>query len=279
MNDHMGARSFAAWCRLEPRPGAAVSRAPGDRLRRHQLLEAAAVTAEQLGMGKSWGPKSAGEADGRRVGVVFNGGGSAVITTRRVLGCIGKKSTKFIQQGHDAIGDIHGHLCALEDLLAKVLPLWRGRCPRFSRLTISIKVSRSRVRGSHHQGERRSAVPVVALLAITSSTCCEPGKIQPSFVDLDRRFRNNRELLGRAAASIQAEFEAAGPRNSHETVRVGYEVFFDAVPATHLAFFSGLKTCHETDDVICVQPVLILGEDRCICRILRPSSGERRVFR
>ena len=55
-----------------------------------------------------------------------------------------------------------------------------------------------------------------------------------------------------AAAFIQAEFEAAGPRIILEKVRVHYEVFFGAMPASHLAFFTGLETYYETDDVICV---------------------------
>jgi hypothetical protein len=55
-----------------------------------------------------------------------------------------------------------------------------------------------------------------------------------------------------AAASIEAEFAAAGPRIITEKVPVHYNVFFDAMPAAHLAFFTSLKTCYETDDVVCV---------------------------
>ena len=55
-----------------------------------------------------------------------------------------------------------------------------------------------------------------------------------------------------AAAGIQAELEAAGPRLITDKLRVGYDLFFDVVPSTHLAFFTGLKLYHETEDVVCV---------------------------
>ena len=55
-----------------------------------------------------------------------------------------------------------------------------------------------------------------------------------------------------AAAVIQAEFAALGRRLVTERVRVGYEAFFDLLPAGHVAFFRELQLYHETEDVLCV---------------------------
>ena len=153
-----------------------------------------------------------------------------------------------------AIGDIHGHLCALEDLLAKVLPT-------LSRTDVLVFLGDYIDKGPDVRGcvdriisvREEAPCPVVALLGNHEQYMLRTWKdpTAHSWIWIGG-FETIASYSAQAAACIQAEFEAAGPRIVMETVRVGYEVFFDALPATHLAFFTGLKSYHETDDVICV---------------------------
>ena len=71
-------------------------------------------------------------------------------------------------------------------------------------------------------------------------------------MDVHRRLETIESYSSEAAAAIEAEFAAAGPRIVLEKVRVGYDRFFQAMPAKHLAFFQGLKLYYETPDVVCV---------------------------
>ena len=51
-----------------------------------------------------------------------------------------------------------------------------------------------------------------------------------------------------AAAKLDKEFAALGPRIVLERVSVPYQIFFDAVPAEHLAFFSSLSPFWRTPE-------------------------------
>jgi len=153
-----------------------------------------------------------------------------------------------------AIGDIHGHLGALNDLLAQVLPTLSA--PDVLVFLGDYIDKGPDVRGCLDRivGLREEApCPVVALLGNHEQYMLRTWKdpTAHSWIWIGG-FETIACYSAEAAARIQAEFEAAGPRIVLETIRVHYEVFFDAMPAAHLSFFANLKTYHETDDVICV---------------------------
>ena len=153
-----------------------------------------------------------------------------------------------------AIGDIHGHLAALEDLLAKVMPT-------LSPSDVLVFLGDYIDKGPVVRGciDRLIAVreeapcPVVALLGNHEQTMLRTWKdpTSHSWIFIGG-FETIESYSAEAAAAIKAEFEAAGPRIVLEKVQVEYERFFQKIPAAHLAFFGGLKLYEETEDVICV---------------------------
>jgi serine/threonine protein phosphatase 1 len=153
-----------------------------------------------------------------------------------------------------AIGDIHGHLAALEDLLARVLPTLS---PRDVLVFLGDYVDKGPdVRGCIDRIiALREEAPcrVVGLLGNHDQamlrTLKDPTSHSWIFIG---GFETIESYSSTAAAAIGAEFEAAGPRTVLEKVRVGYERFFQEMPAKHLAFFEGLELYHETEDVVCV---------------------------
>ena len=153
-----------------------------------------------------------------------------------------------------AIGDIHGHLAALEDLLTKVQPT-------LSRSDVLVFLGDYIDKGPDVRGcldriiamREEAPCPVVGLLGNHDQAMLRTRKdpTSHSWVFMGG-FETIESYSAKAAAAIQAEFEAAGPRLVLEKVRVGYERFFQEMPATHLAFFEGLSLYHETADVVCV---------------------------
>jgi serine/threonine protein phosphatase 1 len=153
-----------------------------------------------------------------------------------------------------AIGDIHGHLAALEDLLAKVQPT-------LSRSDVLVFLGDYIDKGPDVRGcldriiamREEAPCPVVGLLGNHDQAMLRTWKdpTSHSWIFMGG-FETIESYSAKAAAAIQAEFEAAGPRLVLEKVRVGYERFFQEMPATHLAFFEGLSLYHETADVVCV---------------------------
>lgn len=159
-----------------------------------------------------------------------------------------------------AIGDVHGHLTALEELLAQILPTLSPNdvlvfLGDYFDKGPDVRACVDRILAFQEE----APCPVVGLLGNHEQamlrTRNDPTSHSWVFIG---GFETIESYSPEAAAAITADFEAAGPRIVMEKVRVGYERFFDEIPATHLAFFESLKLYHETEDIICVHAGLDL---------------------
>src|SRR5262245_53927524 len=153
-----------------------------------------------------------------------------------------------------AIGDIHGNLSALEDLLEKVMPA-------LSKRDHLVFLGDYIDRGPDSRGcvERilraraEAPCPVVALLGNHEQWMIKTWKNHASHSWIwNEGFETIRSYSIEAAERLEAELRAAGSRVLKERVHVGYEAFFDQLPPSHAAFFRELRTYYETEDVICV---------------------------
>ena len=154
-----------------------------------------------------------------------------------------------------AIGDVHGNLCALDDLLAKLVPT-------LARNDVLVFLGDYIDRGPDTRGcverilclREDTACEIVTLLGNHEQwmlrTLSDPAS--HSWILGMEAFETIASYSADAAAYLRAEVENAGPRLFMEKVRLRYEAFFDRMPAHHLAFFRQLKPFHQTDDVVCV---------------------------
>lgn len=153
-----------------------------------------------------------------------------------------------------AIGDIHGHLSALEDLLEKVLPT-------LSSSDVLVFLGDYIDKGPDVRGcvdrvisvREAAPCPVVALLGNHEQWMLRTWKDPTSHSWI---WMGGLETISNyspeAAASIRNELETAGTRLVLDKVPVGYDKFFDLMPAKHLAFFRELELYCETEDAVCV---------------------------
>lgn len=154
-----------------------------------------------------------------------------------------------------AIGDIHGNLAALEDLLAAVLltmssddvlvflgdyidrgPDTRGCLDRILRLRQTADFMVVTLRGNHEDWMLRT---------MHNSRC-------HSWILGMEAFETIASYSLDAAVLLRKEVEQAGMRLITERVPIPYELFFEKVPPEHLQFLERLETYHRTDDVVCV---------------------------
>jgi len=144
-----------------------------------------------------------------------------------------------------AVGDIHGNLSALDDLLDQVgSEIGSGDTIVFLGDYID--------RGPDSRGcierildlRRTTKAQVVGIL----------GNHEQWMLETSRDFTRHSWLLGmeaiptiesyapQAAAEISERLADLGPRVILEKVRLPYELFFDAIPADHMAFLLRLRT-------------------------------------
>ena len=154
-----------------------------------------------------------------------------------------------------AVGDIHGNLSALEELLAKVMPTMgqddvlvflgdyidrgpdtRGCLDRIVRLKEQAKCTVVTLLGNHEDWLLR--------------TLRDPTS--HSWILGMEAFETIASYSAHAAATIHQELERAGVRLITERVRLCYEAFFGVVPPEHLEFLKSLTLYHRTPDVVCV---------------------------
>ena len=154
-----------------------------------------------------------------------------------------------------AIGDIHGELEALDEVLAQVQPLLT---PEDTLVFLGDFLDRGPdTRGvlARVVGLKASApCPVEALL----------GNHEEWFLKTYRDPTRHSWLLGMggletvrsyspsAAELLRSELQRAGIELLTSKVVLPYQVFFDTIPAAHLAFLEGLVTYVRTPDVVCV---------------------------
>ena len=154
-----------------------------------------------------------------------------------------------------AVGDIHGNLAALDDLLAQVVPellpddelVFLGDyiddgpdVPRCVDRIVDLR--------------EHGPCAVVALM----------GNHEQWMLHSYRDPTRHSWILGMAglntvasyspdiAAEIRQEIDAVGPRIVLETVSINYGRFFDALPPRHLDFFANLKLFHRSPAILCV---------------------------
>lgn len=154
-----------------------------------------------------------------------------------------------------AVGDIHGHLAQLDDLLSRALPLLAAD-------DHLVFLGDYVDRGPDTRGV------IERLLRVKAEAPCRVvfllGNHEEWLLTTRRDFTRHSWLTGMersttvasyspdAAALLRAELSRNGVRLVTERVPLPYERFFDAVPAAHLAFLDGLVRGYRTPDVVCV---------------------------
>jgi serine/threonine protein phosphatase 1 len=165
-----------------------------------------------------------------------------------------------------AIGDIHGNIRALEDLLEKILPL-------LSASDILVFLGDYIDRGP----DVRECIDRIIRLKKTAafSVVTLLGNHEDWMLRSYRDHTSHSWLLGMEAFETVGSYskDAVGilskeiQRNGTALIRgkskLPYETFFDALPPEHLRFFQSLQRYHRVDGVLCVHA----GLDTAIKRV------------
>jgi serine/threonine protein phosphatase 1 len=153
-----------------------------------------------------------------------------------------------------AVGDIHGHLCALIDLLDEI----RGECGAGDTVVflgdyIDRGPSSKQCVDALLQFQRESAAEVVCLL----------GNHEEWMLQTMRDHRRHSWLLGMEAFDTIRSYSAGAEAVVSEAARgarmalyleqaaLPYEAFFDSMPPEHVRFFEGLRSYHRTAECVC----------------------------
>jgi serine/threonine protein phosphatase 1 len=154
-----------------------------------------------------------------------------------------------------AIGDVHGNLAALDDLLSRItleiseedtivfLGDYIDRGPDPKACIQRIIDFRNTVKGC-----------VVTLLGNHEEWLLRTYEdhTRHSWLLGMEGFQTIRSYSASAAAMLREEAERAGPRLVLERTPLPYEIFFEAVPAEHLTFLTSLQPFCRTPDAVCV---------------------------
>lgn len=153
-----------------------------------------------------------------------------------------------------AIGDVHGNLPALDDLLATVLPELvsedtlvflgdyidgpdsRGCVERITQLRETAEFPVVTLLGNHEQWMLRSF----------------RDPTRHSWVLGMDAFATIASYSNEAAHTIRNALERAGASVITERTPLPYHTYFDLLPPHHMTFFQDLQLFHRTPDVICV---------------------------
>ena len=153
-----------------------------------------------------------------------------------------------------AIGDVHGNLRALDDLLRQV--------QRVSDASDTIVFLGDYIdRGPDSRGCVDAILRFQAEVA--AEVVCLCGNHEDWLLRTRSDYRRHSWLLGmeafetirsysfRAELMLRAAVVRAGAGLCSGQLRLPYDVFFDSVPAEHLHFFEGLREYHQTADCVC----------------------------
>jgi len=154
-----------------------------------------------------------------------------------------------------AIGDIHGNLDALEDLLEKLLPEIRSED---TLVFMGDYIDRGPdSKGCLEQIIRLRAVAAFRVVALI-------GNHEEWMLRTLRDYTSHSWILGmeafdtiasyspQAAEALREELENAGMRLISEKVEIPYGIFFDLLPPHHFEFLHTLVVYHRTPDALCV---------------------------
>jgi serine/threonine protein phosphatase 1 len=153
-----------------------------------------------------------------------------------------------------AIGDVHGNLAALADLLRQLrTAVSPGDIVVFL--------------GDYIDRGANSKQCVDAILNFrgdtTAEVVCLCGNHEDWFLETLHDYRRHSWLLGMEAFDTIRSYSVDAAQALREAVAVAgrdlylghcalpYEVFFDCVPQAHIQFFEGLRSCYETPDCLC----------------------------
>lgn len=153
------------------------------------------------------------------------------------------------------IGDIHGNLRALNDLLTKVQANLR---PEDTVVFLGDYIDR----GPDSKGcvdrilefRATESATVVALIGNHEDWMLRALRdpTRHSWLLGMEAFDTISSYSREVAAELRASMEAAGPRLITEREALPYNLFFDIVPKSHMEFFQTLKTYWRTPDAVCV---------------------------
>lgn len=154
-----------------------------------------------------------------------------------------------------AIGDVHGNLAALDDLLNLITG-------EISTLDTVVFLGDYIDRGPDSKGcieriiEFRRAVKgnVVTLLGNHEEWLLRTYEdhSRHSWLLGMEAFQTIESYIPAAAARLREAAKQAGPRLVMEHVQLPYEVFFQALPKEHITFLTSLQTYHRTPDALCM---------------------------
>lgn len=154
-----------------------------------------------------------------------------------------------------AIGDIHGNLGPLEDLLSQVVPEMR---PEDTLVFLGDYIDR----GPDSKGcverilrlKSAGAFQVVTLMGNHEQWMLRSlhNPMRHSWLVGMEALDTVKSYSAEAAQVLTLALAECGPRLFSSKVALPYEAFFDAMPAEHMRFFRELKPFHRAPDVICV---------------------------
>ncbi|HWC15473.1 MAG TPA: metallophosphoesterase family protein [Terriglobales bacterium] len=161
-----------------------------------------------------------------------------------------------------AIGDIHGNLSALSDLLDKVLPdIQPGDVIVFLGDYID--------RGPETRGcletiielKQAAKYSVIALLGNHEQWMLQSldNPTKHSWLICTDALTTIASYSEEAAIRLRREFENAGRRLLDRDMPLPYHVFFESLPPSHLEFLKDLKPYYRTPEVICVHGGVDVG--------------------
>ena len=153
------------------------------------------------------------------------------------------------------IGDVHGNLRALDDLLAQLHPLL---APKDTAVFLGDYIDR----GPDTRGcidrilrwQEESPATVITLLGNHEDwllrSITDPARHSWLFGMEAHQTIASYSL--RVAHELRLALEDAGPRLLTERVVLPYRLLVEAMPSSHLDFLRALKLYHRTDDALCV---------------------------
>jgi len=154
-----------------------------------------------------------------------------------------------------AIGDIHGNLGPLDDLLSRVVPEVRSE-------DTLVFLGDYIDRGPDSKGcverilqlKSEAAFQVVTLMGNHEQWMLRSlhDPMRHSWLVGMEAMDTIQSYSPKAVKVLTKAMGAYGARLFYVKVPLPYEAFFDAMPPEHVRFFEGLVPCHRTPDVVCV---------------------------